>query len=258
MAVPGAVTDPDRITGESLIYPSADGSDVEAYLVRPRDPGPHPGVLVIHEAFGLNDHIRDVANRFAARGYIALAPDLYTRRGRPDPAVAGSVMGIMFGLPDAEAVRDMEAGARRIREDGEANGRVGIVGFCSGGRHSLLMACSSTQVDAAVACWGGFIRTATPDQATTDARPTPVVDLAPSLQCPLWVAIGAEDQNPSPADGAELQEHLAGVQSPVTIKVYQDAGHAFFADYRPTYREQAAFELWSDATGFLDRHLQRR
>lgn len=256
MAIPGAVTDPSLIHGEDITYPS-DGTDVRAYLARPKAPGSHPGLLVIHEAFGLNDHIRDVANRFAQRGYVTLAPDLYTRRGGPDPTVANSIMTVMFGLPDHEAVRDMEAGAARVRAEAGQNGRVGVMGFCSGGRHTLLLAFSSPTVDAAVSCWGGFIRTATPDETTTAARPTPVIDLAGNLHCPLFVAIGREDQNPSPADGAELERRLQDVRHPVTVKVFEDAGHAFFADYRPTYREGAAFSLWEDATRFLDTHLHR-
>ena len=254
MAIPGAVTDPARIRGEDISYPSG-GTSIRAYLARPSEGGRHPGILVIHEAFGLNDHIRDIANRFAQRGYIALAPDLYTRHGAPDPGVPNSIMATMFGLPDAEAVQDMEAGAARIRSEAGSNGRVGVMGFCSGGRHTLLLAFSSPVVDAAVSCWGGFIRRATPDEVTTASRPTPVIDLAPDLHCPLLVAIGREDQNPSPEDAAALKRTLEGVHHPVTVKVYEDAGHAFFADYRPTYREPAAFELWDDATRFLDTQL---
>ncbi|MGC8489349.1 MAG: dienelactone hydrolase family protein [Clostridia bacterium] len=210
MAIPGAVTDPARIRGEDISYLSG-GTSIRAYLARPTEGGRHPGILVIHEAFGLNDHIRDIANRFAQRGYIALAPDLYTRHGAPDPQVPNSIMATMFGLSDPEAVQDMEAGAARIRSEAGSNGRVGVMGFCSGGRHTLLLAFSSPVVDAAVSCWGGFIRRATPDEVTTASRPTPIIDLAPDLHCPLLVAIGREDQNPSPEDAAELKRSLEGV-----------------------------------------------
>lgn len=253
MAIPGAVTDPDQLLSSDIHYDSQ-GTQIKAYLAMPRTPGPHPGLIVIHEAMGLNDHIKDLTRRFAQRGYIALAPQLYSRIG--EPAEGGQVMEKMFSLRDADAVKDLEAAAARIRQEAGSNGRVGCIGFCSGGRHTLLFATSSTAVDAAVDCWGGFIRRASPDAETTPARPTPVMDLAPNLHCPLFIVIGEEDKNPSPEDGEELARRLRQAGKPFEFKVYEDAGHAFLADYRPSYREAAAFRLWEDANAFLDQHLR--
>jgi carboxymethylenebutenolidase len=124
-----------------------------------------------------------------------------------------------------------------------------------GGRYTLLFACASESLDAAVDCWGGFIDRSTPDAISTPARPRPPLDLAPDLSCPLLAAIGAEDSNPSPALGEQLRERAGGSGRPVTVDVYEGAGHAFFADYRPTYRPEPAARLWAKIVPFLDQHL---
>ena len=255
MALPGAVTAPDRVVGQEVQY-TVDGAEISAYLARPSAPGTYPGVIVIHEAFGPVEHIFDVVRRFANQGYIALAPNLYSRVGAPDPSNMDEVFKKMLGLPDDQIVRDLEGAAAFVRQQAGADGKVGIIGFCSGGRQTLLAACRSSVFDAAVDCWGGFIRTATPSEKVTRERPVPVIDMAGNVSCPVMVVIGAEDQNPSPLDGEMLVERLKASGKPHRVKVYQNAGHAFFADYRPTYREQAAFELWDDATRFLAEHLK--
>ena len=120
---------------------------------------------MIQEAFGLVDHICDLARRFANIGYNACAPALYWRRGAPkNPDNMDDVRPVMFGLPDSEAVQDLEAAADYLRALPGATGKIGAIGFCSGGRHTLLFACSSSKVDAAIDCWGGFINRANPDE----------------------------------------------------------------------------------------------
>src|SRR5439155_24414919 len=132
--LPGAVTDLSRVRGEAIEFKS--GSDtIRGYLARPSQPERNPGIVVIHEAFGLVEHIRDLARRFANIGYNALAPDLYTRAGGPsDPGDMATVMPVMFGKPDAEAVQDLEAAAAHLRGLSGATAKVGAIGFGSGGR----------------------------------------------------------------------------------------------------------------------------
>ena len=255
MALAGEVQDPAKLETSEVRYDSG-GTAIDAYLARPREGTNLPGVIVIHEAFGPVEHIHDVARRFANAGFIALAPNLYTRTGAPDISDMQSVMTRMFGLPDAQAVGDLEAAAAFLRAQPGANGRVGCIGFCSGGRQTLLFASSSDKVDAAVDCWGGFITSATPDQATTPERPTPVADLARGLHCPLLAVFGGQDQNPSPADAEVLRSRLAESGKPHEVKVFEEAGHAFFADYRPSYHEQSAFALWPQVTSFFETHLR--
>jgi len=261
--VPGAVSDPDGITAEDLTYAGSGGTQVNGYLARPvaSEEGRHPAMIVIHEAGGLNEHIRDMTNRFANLGYVALGVDLYTREGGPPPT--GDLQALMerlFAMSDATVLGDLEGAADLLRSREDVNGKVGCIGFCMGGRYTLLFACSSEKLNAAVDCWGGFIDTATPDQRSTPERPTPPLDLADRLSCPLLAAIGAEDTNPSPELAAELAERagrspLAQSAGEVKVDVYEGAGHAFLADYRPTYRPEPAAKLWREIVPFLERHL---
>jgi carboxymethylenebutenolidase len=254
--IPGAVTDPSRVRDENVELKSGDDT-ITGYLARPSQPGNYPGIIVIHEAFGLVEHIRDIARRFANIGYNALAPDLYARAGGPsNPNDMATVMPVMFGKRDTEAVQDLEAAAARLRALPGATGKIGAIGFCSGGRQTLLFACNSSKVDAAVDCWGGFIDRATPDAAHSPERPTPVLNYVSQLHCPLFGVFGEEDQNPSVALSEDLKRRADAAHKDVTIKVYKNAGHAFLADYRPSYREGPATELWADAVAFFDKHLK--
>ena len=254
--VPGVVTDPSRIKGGVIALPSG-GSQIAAYVARPHAPGNYPGIVVIQEAFGLVDHICDLARRFANIGYNAVAPALYWRRGAPkDPDVMEQVFPVMFGLPDNEALQDLDAAADYLNAIPGATGKIGAIGFCSGGRHTLLFACNSSKVNAAVDCWGGFINRATPDAETTAARPKAPLDMVGQLHCPLFGVFGVEDQNPPPEMEGELKKRAAAARKDVTTKIFQGAGHAFLADYRPSYREGPAHELWADIVPFFAKHLK--
>jgi len=256
--VPGAVSDVSALLGEELEFPGAGGEPVRAYLARPSEPGPRAAMIVIHEAGGLGEHIMDVVNRFANIGYVTLGVDLYTREGGPPPVGdLEALMQRLFSMPDARVLGDLEAAADLLRGRPEVNGRVGCIGFCMGGRYTLLFACASDRLDAAVDCWGGFIDAATHEQTSTAERPTPPLALAGQLHCPLYAAIGAEDHNPSPPVGEELRAALAASQHETVVELYEGAGHAFFADYRPTYRPEPAARLWDTVIRFLARHLQQ-
>jgi carboxymethylenebutenolidase len=258
--VPGAVTDTSAIAAEELAFTGAGGTQVNGYLARPSGAGasdPRPAMIVIHEAGGLNEHIRDVANRFAQLGYVTLGVDLYTREGGPPPA--GDMQALMerlFSMSDVNALGDLEGAADLLRAREDVSGKVGCIGFCMGGRYTLLFACASDRLDAAVDCWGGFIDRATPDERSTSTRPTPPLELAEKLHCPLLAAVGAEDQNPSPELGEQLREHAQASGQAVKVDIYENASHAFFADYRPTYRPAAAAKLWERIVPFLAEHLQ--
>jgi carboxymethylenebutenolidase len=256
MALAGEVKNPEALDTKEITFAS-DGFQMKGYLARPKAPGTYPGVVILHEAFGLVEHERDIARRFAQAGFIALAPDIYSRVGAfKNPGDMKEVMAKMFGIADAQLVRDFEAAAGFVRAQAGSNGKVGCVGFCVGGRWTLLFACSSDKVNAAVDCWGGFITRGTPEAATTPERPTPVIDLAPQLHCPLYIVCGEQDQNPSPADAQELSNRLTKAGKKFQCEVFKDAGHAFFADYRPSYSEKASFELWPKMVSFFQNNLK--
>lgn len=155
-----------------------------------------------------------------------LAPNLYSRVGTPDPSNVDDVFSKMFSLPDRQIVRDLNGAATYLRNTPLSNGKVGVIGFCSGGRQTLLLATQSSEVDAAVDCWGGFIRTASPQEKTTPERPTPIIDMVQGIRCPVFVVIGEEDQNPSPEDGRVLEERLVP-KNPINSKCIGMPGMPF-------------------------------
>ena len=230
------VTTRPQLQSGMMQYPSQDGTQINAYMSRPAAPGRYPGVIVIMEAFGMVEHIEDVARRFAEEGYMALAPDMYTREGSPDPNNMEQVMQTMFSVPDSQAIADLEGAAIYLKNQPDSNGKVGNIGFCSGGRYVLVSACNSTNLDAAIDSAGGFII----EDEQTSQRPVSPIDMVPNLSCPLLGLFGEEDANPSPAHAARLQAELDKHGKTYEFRMYPNAGHAFFADYRPSYRAVAA------------------
>ena len=196
MALAGQVTNPDRLEGRDVSFQS-DGTAINSYLVRPRDSGSYPGIIGIHEAWGVIEHIRDVARRFASLGYIVLAPESLHPGRRAEDRRSDEYRA----QQDARTAR--RATGARSRQGGRSpcclagiTGKIGCVGFCMGGRTTLLYACSSNRLSAAIDCWGGGV---TADAAPpSPERPTPIVDLVPRLSCPLYAVCGEEDVSPSP------------------------------------------------------------
>ena len=245
MALAGEVTDPARIRTETVQL-----GEIDVYVAHPTAPGPHPGIVVLEEAFGRVEHIEDLCRRFANAGFVAASPELYARTGPPGHDFA-VVLPAMFGLPDSQIVGDVEAVADHLRGLDDTNGKVAVVGFCMGGRATTLTAFSSDRFDAAIPCWGGFINRATFDDETTGSRPVPPAQLAGNLSCPMFLVGGADDENPSPAELQGLHDALAAAGKDVRLKLYEGAGHAFLADYRDSYNEERAHELWADMLAFL-------
>jgi carboxymethylenebutenolidase len=158
-------------------------------------------------------------------------------------------------MSDETILGDLSGAAAYLRAREDCNGKLGCIGFCMGGRCTLLFACARDELDAAVDCWGGFIDAATLQEVSTDTRPTPPLAIADRLSCPLLAAVGAEDANPSPEVGEQLRARASESGQEVKVDVYADAGHAFFADQRPTYRPAAAHELWKTVVPFFERYL---
>jgi carboxymethylenebutenolidase len=254
--VPGAVSDPSLLAAEEVSVPGFERTPLYGYLARPSRPGTLPGMIVLHDAGGVSEHTRDITRRIAALGYVTLAVDLFTREGGPPPS--GDIQALMerlFSMDDARILGDLEGAADFLRARGDLSGKLGCIGFCMGGRLTLLFACASDRLDAAVDCWGGFIDMATLEDRTTPLRPTPPLEMVARLRCPLMAAIGAEDSNPSPEVGERLRQALAQLPQETVVDVYEGAGHAFFADYRPSYRPVPAALLWERVVPFLERHL---
>ena len=243
------VTTSAKLQSGMMQYASQDGTQIGAYLSQPAVPGRYPGVIVTMEGMGLEDHMKELARRFAEEGYIAIAPDLYTREGRPAPE---RVMEVLFSVPDSQTMGDLEGAALFLKSQANANGKVGIIGFCSGGRYTLMFGCTSKNVDAAVDSAGGFI---IPDELS-HARPVAAIDMVANLSCPLLALFGEEDPNPTPAHAARLKEELDRHGKTYEFKMYANAGHAFFADYRDSYRAAPAQDMWHRVLLFYEKYLK--
>ena len=188
------------------MFPGHGGTTINAYLARPVGDGPFGGVLVVHHLPGWDSATKEITRRFAARGYNAICPNLYARQGFDvDPDDAAAATRQAGGVPDEQFVGDAAGAVATLRALPTANGKVGVIGYCSGGRHAFLTAVS-LDVDAAVDCYGAFV-TGTPPEGFP-LRVTPLVDRTPQLGCPLLGLFGNDDQFPGPEQVDELEAAL--------------------------------------------------
>ncbi len=244
----------DAMMAETVAITGAGGDQVEAYLARPLGQGPYGGVVVIHHMPGYDRATKEMVRRFAAGGYLAVCPNLYWREApgaSPDDAAA--TVRAAGGVPDDRLLGDVAGAAAYLRAMTSSNGKVGVIGHCSGGRHAFLVGCN-LPVDAAVDCYGAFVIGSPPSDSPVKTM-TPIVDQAPNLSCPLLGLFGAEDQYPSPAETAELEKELERLGKTCEFHTYDNAGHAFFAVDRPAYRQHAAVEGWQRIFDFFGRYL---
>ncbi len=243
----------DDLRAESIRFPGHGGAEVEGYLATPLGGGPFGGVVVIHHMPGYDRWSKEVTRRFAAMGYQALCPNLYSREGFGlDPDDAAASARAKGGIPDDQLVGDVGAAAEHLRGLAGANGKVGCIGYCSGGRQSFLAACS-LPFDAAVDCYGAFV-VGTPPEGFP-GKVVALGDRVGDLRCPLLGLFGAEDQYPSPAEVDELERLLVEANKTFEFHSYEGAGHAFFCTDRPAHRPEAALEGWERITEFYGRTL---
>jgi carboxymethylenebutenolidase len=228
------------------------GDPIEGALYAPEGPGPHPGVVIIPDVWGLYDHYHEVAKKVAANGFVALAINLYSREGSPDLPDMDAVFRFMKELPDRRVLQDIQAGVDALSAREEVGGRpVGIMGFCMGGKYTILAACTCQGLSAAVP-WYGLLRVPEIDEQ----NPEHPLDALPRLTCPMLGLFGKEDSVVPLADVEEVERRTASSPHPVDVIVYPGAGHAFANDTRPQmYREDAARDGWSRAFTFLNNHL---
>ncbi|HEX4829566.1 MAG TPA: dienelactone hydrolase family protein [Trebonia sp.] len=244
----------DAIIAESIRITGHGGDEIEAYAARPAEPGQQVGgVVVIHHMPGYDQQTKEIARTFAVNGYNAVVPNLYYREApgaSPDDAAAAARAA--GGVPDERLVGDVAGASEYLKSLPTANGKVGTIGYCSGGRQSFLAAVS-LPLDAAVDCYGAFVVGNPPEGMPLKVGP--LVDRAPQLSCPLLGLFGAEDSYPSPDQVTELEEALKAAGKTYEFHVYENAGHAFFAVNRPAYRPEAASDGWQKIFAFYGQYL---
>jgi carboxymethylenebutenolidase len=243
----------DATLAETVHIAGHGGDEIEAYLARPLGPGPRGGVVVIHHMPGYDEATKEITRNFAVHGYNAICPNLYWREApgaSPDDAAATA--RARGGVPDERLVGDVGGAAWYLRAQTTSNGKVGVIGYCSGGRQSFLAACS-LPLNAAVDCYGAFVVGTPP--AGMPLKVGPIVHLTKDLECPLLGLFGADDSYPSPAQVAELEEALKEHGKTYEFHSYEGAGHAFFAVNRPSYRPEAAQDGWARIFEWYGRYL---
>jgi carboxymethylenebutenolidase len=243
----------DAMRAETVKIIGADGDELEAYRAEPIDASSVGAVVVIHHMPGYDEQTKEIVRTFAAHGYLAICPNLYWReapKASPDDAAAAA--RAKGGVPDERLVGDVAGAARHLQGREQSNGKVASIGYCSGGRQSVLAACS-LPLDAAVDCYGAFVLASPPEGMGVSRQP--ISHLLKDLSCPLLGLFGAEDQYPAPAEVAELEKLLAEEGKDYEFHSFDGAGHAFFATNRPSYRPEAANEGWALIWDFFGRHL---
>ncbi|RZS89517.1 carboxymethylenebutenolidase [Motilibacter rhizosphaerae] len=243
----------EELTARRVSFPGAGGDRIEAYAARPTAAGSRGGVVVVHHLPGWDRATKEITRRFAELGYDAVCPNLYARQAPgADPDDAAAAVRAQGGIRDEQLVGDVAGAALWLRGLPSSNGRVGVIGYCSGGRHAVLAA-TAVDLDAAVDCYGAFVVEPPPEGHVL--RVGPLVDRLPALRAPLLGLFGAEDPHPSPAHVAELDELLTSLGKPHEFHSYDGAGHAFFAVDRPGYRVAAATDGWERVRTFFAAHL---
>jgi carboxymethylenebutenolidase len=243
-------TDAQGLEAGEVKIPVA-GGEIPGYRARPQGAKKAPMVLVVQEIFGVHEHIRDVCRRLAKLGYVAIAPELYARQG--DVSQIADVQEILSRVvskvPDSQVMSDLDAtavwGARNAGGDGA---KLGITGFCWGGRIVWLYAAHNPRLSAAVAWYGRL------EGPTDELHPKNPIDVVASLRAPVLGLYGGADQG-IPLDSVErMRKALAEAKKPCEIVVYPDAPHGFHADYRPSYRQEAAVDGWNRLGSWFAKH----
>ncbi|HEU5420927.1 MAG TPA: dienelactone hydrolase family protein [Streptosporangiaceae bacterium] len=243
----------EALSAETISIAGYSGDEIEAYLAQPAGSEQFGSVVVIHHMPGYDSGTKEITRKFAAHGYSALMPNLYHREApgaSPDDAAA--VARARGGVPDERLVGDVAGAASYLKALPGANGKVGVIGYCSGGRQSFLSACS-LQLDAAVDCYGAGV--VYPPPEGLPLKITPIAGLAKDLSCPLLGLFGAEDKLPLPAETAELSKILDDLGKPHEFHTYEGTGHSFFSVDRPAYRVAAANDGWEKIWDFFGRYL---
>jgi carboxymethylenebutenolidase len=243
----------EGMLAETIALAGYNGDLVNAYFARPLGPGPFPGIVLVHHMPGWDELYREIAGRFTRHGYAVLMPNLYSRFGHGTPEEVAVKVREQRGVADDWVIGDCESALHHLKSMPNSNGKVGIIGGCSGGRHSYLVACRVNGFSAAVDCWGGNI---VPQGDLTPKQPVAPVDYTADLACPVLGLFGNDDQNPTVEKVNVLEAELKKHGKDYEFYRYDGAGHAFWSYDRPAYRPQQAMDAWEKVLAFFAKQLK--
>jgi len=251
----------EGLHAETVTMTGAKGDTINAYLARPLGEGPFPAIVLAHHMPGWDVLYREFTYKFAHHGYVTISPNLYFRAGHGTPEDVAARVRAEGGVSDDSAVGDLEGAMKYVRALPDVNGKVGIFGTCSGGRHAWLAACRTLQhaqgdasgFDAVIDCWGGRL-VMTPDQLTPKTPVSPL-DYTKDLPCPVLGLFGNDDSNPTREQVNRHEVELKKFDKVYEFYRYDGAGHGFFYYYSSSYRQAQAVDGWQKVFAFLEKHL---
>ena len=242
-----------NLRADTITINGYNDDEIEAYLAVPTDVESVGSMIIIHHMPGYDEGTKEIARKFAANGYAALIPNLYYRAApgaSPDDAAA--TQRSLGGVPDDQLVGDAKGAMDYLKSLPISNGKVGVIGYCSGGRQSFLVGLR-LPVNAVIDCYGAFVAVDPPSEY--GLKMTSLIGEVDQLQAPLLGLFGAEDKNPTPEQNQLLADALTAAGKEFTFRTFEDAGHAFFMVDRVSFRPEAAIEGWKDIFSFLERTL---
>ena len=242
-------TDTEGLDAGDAKVKVADG-EMPVYFARPKGAANPPVILVAMEIFGLHEYIKDVTRRLARLGAFAVAPDYYFRKGVDLTKITEipQLMPLVNSKPDAELLSDLDSTVAWAKSQGGDTGRLGIIGFCRGGRTVWEYAAHSSALKAGVAFYGSLVDPANP------AWPKSPTQLAPEMKAPVLGLYGEADQGIPLTQVEAMKAALAAANKPAEFKIYPGAPHGFHADYRPSYRKEAAEDGWNQMQAWLKKY----
>jgi carboxymethylenebutenolidase len=246
----------DAVLSETITITGHEGDAIEAYSARPLTPGPVGGVVVLHHLPGYDRQTKEFTRSLAVGGFNAVMPNLYAREAPgadPDDAMAAARAQGAIPIADDRIVGEVAGAMDYLKGLSNANGKVGVIGHCSGGRQSFLAAVS-LPLDAAVDCYGGFVVGEPPAGHPLQGW-EPVVNRTPDLSCPLLGLFGSQDVQPGPAQVAELEAALKEAGKTYRFRSYEGANHGFMQADSSRYQPQSAVEAWGEILGWFGRYL---
>jgi carboxymethylenebutenolidase len=244
----------EGLLAETTMIQGFHGEHINAYFARPLGAGPFPAMVLVHHMPGWDEWYKETTLKFARRGYVTLCPNLYFRAGHGSPEDVAAKMRAAGGVPDDQVVGDLEGAGRFLRSLPTSNGKVGLFGTCSGGRHAYLAACRLPIFDAIVDCWGG--RVVMKDEDLSPAQPVAPLNYTQDLACPVLGIFGADDQSPTPEQVTRHEQELKLLGKTYEFTSYAGAGHGFFYQQRPSYRQEQAMDGWNKVFVFLEKYLK--
>jgi len=242
----------EGMLAETVTIPGHNGDRIHAYISRPLGKGPYPSVILIPHMPGWDEMNMEVVRRFTHHGCVAICPNIYERFGHGLPGDVSANAMKAGGTPDDSVMGDCQGALDYLVSLPYSNGKVGVIGMCSGGRHAFLAGCKVKGLSAAVDCWGGGVISSNP----TPAQPVAPIDLTDQLSCPLLGIFGNDDKFPPPEQVDQHEEELKKHGKDYTFYRYDGAGHGFWSYDRDAYRPVQAIDSWGKVFEFFNKHLR--